>query len=166
MAKKTSSLLASSKAVDPQLAALFASSSGPISTPPASRYQEQRNNGRKSKSNDQDSDTEDDDDGDDEVLSEVSEELDYEDDEGSDEDSSEDTDNDGGVSTKEDAQEAVDGDSSTTELGEEVAEPRKDRKRKRKDDNEDLEENYLANLTKDDEEEPSMKRVKADDEAG
>lgn len=99
------------------------------------------------------------------MLSEASEELDYEDEEGSGEDSGEDNDDDGGVSTKEDAQEAVDGDSSATETGEEVAEPRKERKRKRKDHNEDLEGNYLANLTKDDEKEPSVKRVKAD-EAG
>ncbi|KAJ6780580.1 hypothetical protein PWT90_04063 [Aphanocladium album] len=138
MGKKTS-LLASSKAVDPHLEALFASSAGPVAAPPSSRYQRLRQNKPKSGSDDEGS-------GDDEVLSEGSEELDY-DDEDEDE--------------EEEAEEAAEEESSAQEEAEEVAEPRKERKRKRKDDNEDLEGRYLASLSKDDEEEPSGKRVKA-----
>lgn len=83
------------------------------------------------------------------MLSEASEELDYDDD---------DEDEEGSENEEKDDEE----DSSAEEAIEEVAEPRKERKRKRKDENEDLEGKYLASLTKDDEEEPSGKRVKAD----
>ncbi|EGX94015.1 nucleolar protein 12 [Cordyceps militaris CM01] len=160
MGKKTS-LLASSKAVDPHLQALFASSSGPVSTPPTSRYQKLRLNKPKSRSDDEQS-------GDDEVLSEASDELDYESDEEDDEVDGEDDDEDSG---EDDSEKAAEEESSADEEAEEessaeaevenIAAPRKERKRKRKDDNEDLEGKYLDSLSKNDEDEPSGKRVKS-----
>ncbi|TQV99729.1 hypothetical protein V2A60_005176 [Cordyceps javanica] len=144
MGKKTS-LLASSKAVDPHLEALFASSSGPVSAPPSSRYQSLRNNKAKSAAGNDES-------GDDDVLSETSEQLDYEDDEENDNGSGED-----------DSETSAEEESSAAEEPVDIAAPRKERKRKRKDENEDLEGKYLASLSKDDDDKPSGKRVKSED---
>ncbi|KAM3508263.1 hypothetical protein MY11210_006797 [Beauveria gryllotalpidicola] len=136
MSKKTS-LLASTKAVDPHLEALFASSAGPVYAPSPSRYQTLRESRPKSVSDDAES-------GDDEVLSEASGELDEDGDQ---------------EFVKADTEEAVEEESNAEENTK--AAPRKERKRKRKDDNEDLEEKYLASLVEDDEA-PSGKRVKSE----
>lgn len=108
----------------------------------------------------------------DDDLSEISEELDYEDDDSNDSGTSSDDsveENDGGESEEDkdgEGQDNVEADSETdlkiaVDTG--VADkPKRERKRKRKDDNEDLEANYIAQLTKDDEEEPVGKRQKAD----
>ncbi|KGQ12751.1 hypothetical protein BB8028_0003g12980 [Beauveria bassiana] len=144
MSKKTS-LLASSKAVDPHLQALFASSAGPVSAPSPSRYQKLRESRPKSPSDDAES-------GDDEVLSEASEELDYEVDEDNDEDGDQE-------SVNADTEEAVEEESGAKENSKAVL--RKERKRKRKDDNEDLEGKYFASLVEDDEA-PSGKRAKSE----
>ncbi|OAA67562.1 nucleolar protein 12 [Cordyceps fumosorosea ARSEF 2679] len=146
---KKNSLLASSKAVDPHLEALFASSSGPVSAPPTSRYQKLRESKPKSASNNEASDD------DDEVLSEASEELDYEDDEENDKDGDEEE-NSG------ESEEEEEGEPSAKEESKEATVPRQERKRKRKDDNEDLEGKYLASLSKNDKDEPSGKRVKGE----
>ncbi|EJP66931.1 RNA recognition domain-containing protein [Beauveria bassiana ARSEF 2860] len=144
MSKKTS-LLASSKAVDPHLQALFASSAGPVSAPSPSRYQKLRESRPKSPSDDAES-------GDDEVLSEASEELDYEVNEDNDEDGDQESVN---ADTEESAEEE-----SGAEKNSKAA-LRKERKRKRKDDNEDLEGKYFASLVEDDEA-PSGKRAKSE----
>ncbi|KAM3563090.1 hypothetical protein MY1884_001460 [Beauveria asiatica] len=144
MSKKTS-LLASSKAVDPHLQALFASSAGPISAPSPSRYQKLRESRPKSSWDDAES-------GDDEVLSEASEELDYEVDEENDEDDDQEY-------VNADTEEAVEGESGAEENTK--AALRKEHKRKRKDDNEDLEGKYFASLAEDDEA-PSGKRAKSE----
>lgn len=106
---------------------------------------------------------------DDEELSEISEELNYEDDEDEDEDE-ENASNSDDESQGDDEQveklgdiSMADVDQPDTEIAEEK-EPRRERKRKRKDDNEDLEAKYLAELTKDDPKEPRGKRQKAEAE--
>ena len=99
------------------------------------------------------------------MLSEASQELDYDDDENdSDEDdeNSFEDDNDDKSSSGEDAGSTADGDEPQEAV--KIDEPRRDRKRKRKEENEDLEEKYLAGLNKDDEAEPQEKRVKAEND--
>ncbi|KAF1732053.1 Nucleolar protein 12 [Beauveria bassiana] len=137
--------MTSSKAVDPHLQALFASSAGPVSAPSPSRYQKLRESRPKSPSDDAES-------GDDEVLSEASEELDYEVNEDNDEDGDQESVN---ADTEESAEEE-----SGAEKNSKAA-LRKERKRKRKDDNEDLEGKYFASLVEDDEA-PSGKRSKSE----
>ncbi|KAL6868633.1 hypothetical protein J3F83DRAFT_737814 [Trichoderma novae-zelandiae] len=161
MAKTKNALAVASKAIDPTLDALFASSAGPVTAPPKSRRgapptKTSASTGRSSK------DDEDEDEGDDEVLSEISEELDYGDDdddeeaEGSDDNAAEQEDAEGhGGSDDEDAMSVAMEEQATT---------KRDRKRKRKHDNDDLEEKYLAKLADDDEPEPSGKRLKGDEE--
>lgn len=90
------------------------------------------------------------------MLSEASQELDYDDDD--------DEDDSGEVNGDSSADDSEDKSPSGEEEVVKVDEPRRDRKRKRKEDNEGLEEKYLAELTKDDETEPQGKRVKAEDE--
>ncbi|KAI9171309.1 RNA recognition domain-containing protein [Paramyrothecium foliicola] len=142
------------KAIDPTLNALFATSSGPVKAPPVSRYSqlsEQKNHEAT------------DDSGDDEVLSEISEELDDEDDDGdeSEEATSEAEDDETEGAMKLDVDEdnkASEATKEQTAIAPESTKSRKDRKRKRKDENDDLEEKYLAELTKSDE--PTTKRRK------
>lgn len=100
---------------------------------------------------------------DDEELSEISEELNYEDDEDEENASNSDDESQGDDEQVEKLGDIsmADVDQPDTEIAEEK-EPRRERKRKRKDDNEDLEAKYLAELTKDDPKEPRGKRQKAD----
>ncbi|KAG6005074.1 hypothetical protein E4U54_000418 [Claviceps lovelessii] len=163
MAKKTTKLVASSKAIDPTLDALFASSCGPVQAPTKSRYaasiekkaRQESKPGKETTTNaDEESEEKDD-----EELSEISEELDYSDD-------------DDNESKADDEQVEKPGDISMAEIVQqdntetaEEQQPRRERKRKRKDDNEDLEAKYLAELTKDDAKEPQGKRQKAEAEA-
>ncbi|KAG5982586.1 hypothetical protein E4U55_001692 [Claviceps digitariae] len=164
MAKKTTKLVASSKAIDPTLDALFASSSGPVQAPAKSRYaasiektaRHESKPGKETSTNGREKNEE----RDDEELSEISEELDYSDD---DDDESkaddEEVEKPGDISMAEVDQQDID-----TETAE-GQQPRRERKRKRKDDNEDLEAKYLAELTKDDTKEPQGKRQKPEAEA-
>ncbi|KAH7328903.1 hypothetical protein B0I35DRAFT_473560 [Stachybotrys elegans] len=160
--KKGASLSATSKAVDPTLDALFASSAGPVQAPPISRYSQLAQ-----KKQQEDEDEEAEGSGDDEVLSEISEELNYSDDEyGSDgndgEKSSSDEPNDAEGDEKVQQQAEAESDTAMAEA-EAEQQPRRERKRKRKNDNDDLEEKYLAGLTKDDAPEHTGKRLKGDE---
>ncbi|KAG5938945.1 hypothetical protein E4U59_003430 [Claviceps monticola] len=171
MAKKQTKLVASSKAIDPTLDALFASSSGPVHAPAKSRYtaltekkdRDESQSVKKSSADKGEASEE----KDDEELSEISEELNFEDDEDEDEENASNGDDE---SQGDDEQveklgdiSMADVDQPDTEIAEEK-EPRRERKRKRKDDNEDLEAKYLAELTKDDPKEPRGKRQKAETE--
>ncbi|KAG5927273.1 hypothetical protein E4U42_002389 [Claviceps africana] len=165
MAKKTTKLVASSKAIDPTLDALFASSSGPVQAPTKSRYaasiekkpRHESMPGREASTNgDEESEEKDD-----EELSEISEELDYDEDEDEDNESKLD-----------DEQVEKPGDISMVNVDQqddaetaEEQQTQRQRKRKRKDDNDDLEAKYLADLTKHDTKEPYGKRQKADTDA-
>ncbi|KAJ9144445.1 Nucleolar protein 12 [Coniochaeta hoffmannii] len=178
-----SKLAASSKAVDPTLAALFAESAKPVPVPPKSRYAEaqQPKAAKKKVESEEDEDEEE---GDDEELSALDsdEDLsnadldDLEDgsdgsgDEESDEGSDEEEESGGNDEEEEEEEEASSEDEqvAAAEVLEAVVvngEPN-DRKRKRKnrDDLDDLEAKYLSTLA-DDEPEPSLKRQKADKDA-
>ncbi|OAA42631.1 nucleolar protein 12 [Metarhizium rileyi] len=169
MTKRTLVLQASTKAIDPTLDALFASSSGPVQTPTTARYSAllQKKPSEVSRTPGKTDDNRDVKNAEsDEVLSEISEELVYDDDETDEEDKSS---NNEGQEEEED-EEQVEGkaDVSMVEVGDHEAgihkdddQPRRERKRKRKDDNEDLEAKYMADLTEGDEEKPSGKRQKA-----
>ncbi|KAG6007256.1 hypothetical protein E4U21_006174 [Claviceps maximensis] len=163
MAKKTTKLVASSKAIDPTLDALFASSSGPVQAPTKSRYatsiEKKIRHESKPRKETSTKDDEESEEKDDEELSEISEELDYSDDEDDE-------------SKADDEEIEKPGDVSMVEVDQQddaetadVQHVRRERKRKRKDDNEDLEAKYLAELTKDDGKEPQGKRQKADADA-
>lgn len=164
MAKKTTKLVASSKAIDPTLNALFASSAGPVQAPPKSRYSallEKKARGESKSVNEVSASGDvEEKENDDEELSEISEQLDFDE-----EDDASSDDND--ESLEDDAAVEKPGDISTTEADQQdtrIAEeqrPRRERKRKRKNENDDLEAKYLAELTKDDPKEPSSKRQKA-----
>ncbi|KAM4055045.1 RNA recognition motif domain-containing protein [Hirsutella rhossiliensis] len=148
--KSTPALGLASKAIDPTLDALFASSSGPVKAPLKTRYpaaQELSVPDTKDKEvGDQEVD--------DEVLSEASQELDYGDE---DEPTSDGSRNDAQGERATSADNAISADETS-----ETEKPRRERKRKRKEDNEDLEANYLAELTKHDVTEPAEKRLKAE----
>ncbi|KAL7950645.1 hypothetical protein V8C42DRAFT_340262 [Trichoderma barbatum] len=159
MAKTRNALSVASKAIDPTLNALFASSAGPVTVPAQPRLGAPQEKKRSStaKSNEEDGE----DQGDDEVLSEISEELDYGDDD--EEAGDNDAENeDGQDSNDEDAMSVTMEEAETEENSNKVEQvkTKRDRKRKRKQDNDDLEEKYLAKLVDDDEPEPSGKRLK------
>ncbi|KAG6041401.1 hypothetical protein E4U41_004499 [Claviceps citrina] len=188
MAKKTTKLVAS-KAIDPTLDALFASSSGPVQAPLKSRYAALKV--KESKTRDETkpvkeastSGDEEDEEKDDEELSEISEELDYDDEDEEEDEENEENKNEGASSSSDDDDDDDDKskrddkdtenppDISMVDVGQhdtetaEAQQPRRERKRKRKDDNEDLEAKYLAELTKDDPKEPHGKRQKAEAQA-
>ncbi|KAI5466219.1 hypothetical protein BGZ63DRAFT_502052 [Mariannaea sp. PMI_226] len=172
MAKGAKGLTASSKAIDPTLDALFSSSAGPVQAPPASRYSalidKKPREAPKPKvvlENDGGDDDNEDAEGDDEVLSELSEELSY----GEDDDDNEDEeDDDDEAENSEKDQDAADADESMADAAVEPdtiietaqeEKPKKDRKRKRKDEHDDLEDKYMKKLTAD---EPAEKRLKGD----
>ncbi|QYS98779.1 Nucleolar protein 12 [Trichoderma simmonsii] len=163
MAKSKNALAVASKAIDPTLDALFASSAGPVTVPSQTRLgaPQVKKSSSAAKSNEEDGD----DQGDDEVLSEISEELDYGDDdeEEAGDDSAENEDDQDG--NDEEAMsvtmEAAEAEEKINGL--EEAKPKRERKRKRKQDNDDLEGKYLAKLA-DDEAEPSGKRLKGGEE--
>lgn len=117
----------------------------------------------------------DDEDGNDDELSEISEELDYEDDEDEDDDDEEEADGDDaeedyGASEKDDESEEAEGaDESMADAPAELDDvikaaegekSKRERKRKRKDENDDLEGKYLTKLAADDE--PTGKRQRND----
>ncbi|KAI1865445.1 uncharacterized protein JN550_008202 [Neoarthrinium moseri] len=156
MAKQKAGLAASKAVIDKTLGDLFASSSGPVKAPSASRYSEllppkERKPVERGQAEPA---SEDEADEDDEELSELDEELDDEDDE-------DDEDEEDGASDDD-----VEASSDDAEPAEQVPEPKKkDRKRKRKDEFEDLESKYLSKLADDEEEEddvPSEKRRKGE----
>ncbi|TGJ87637.1 hypothetical protein E0Z10_g1104 [Xylaria hypoxylon] len=145
MAKTKTILAASSKAIDPTLNALFASSSGPVAAPSRARYVEllpkkERQVTKHTKSRDAAvKPNKDEEEEDDEVLSELEDdevdvygdEINGEEDQGSDE-------------SEESASQA---DSST----EPSKLTHKDRKRKRRDEHDDLEGNYMRKLAEEEE---------------
>ncbi|KAI1141918.1 hypothetical protein F5Y05DRAFT_369132 [Hypoxylon sp. FL0543] len=162
MAKSKPSLAASTKAIDPTLDALFASSAGPVQAPQKARYsdllppkekkplQKPQNTNTNSDGESADNYDDDDDDAetseevDDESLSELDEDIDVDD---------------------------ADIPSEGEELSPEKSEPaeaslapqKKDRKRKRKDEHDDLEDRYMRKLAEDTEkEERSEKRRKGE----
>ncbi|KAH7170809.1 hypothetical protein EDB81DRAFT_776725 [Dactylonectria macrodidyma] len=175
MGKRVKGLAASSKAVDPTLDALFSASAGPVQAPSKSRYQSllekkprdapQPKVVLKEDSNDGDED------GDDEVLSEISEELDYGDDDGEEdgegEDGEEDGEEDSEISDDDNNEEAEGADESMADAPElddvirvtEGDKAKRERKRKRKDEHDDLEGKYMDKLVAD---EPVGKRPKND----
>ncbi|KAF7531558.1 hypothetical protein G7054_g8783 [Neopestalotiopsis clavispora] len=151
MAKGKSAGLAASKAnIDKSLDDLFASSSGPVKAPSTSRYSQllplkEPKSVQKSAKAATDSDDEDAED--DEELSELDEEL---------EDDDEDA---------EDAEEEEDAASEQDDSEDETVQPeptKKDRKRKRKDDFEDLEDKYLQKIAEDDDHEEKRRKSDAD----
>ncbi|KAL7927505.1 hypothetical protein ACQKWADRAFT_276966 [Trichoderma austrokoningii] len=149
MAKSKSALAVASKAIDPTLSALFASSAGPVTVPSQPRVgaPPKPKSSSAAKTNEEDGEAS----GDDEVLSEISEELDYDDEEEADDDS------------KDEDSMSVDATEQTNDNIQD-GKTKRERKRKRKQDNDDLEEKYLAKLADDDELEPSGKRQKGEGE--
>ncbi|RFU79516.1 nucleolar 12 [Trichoderma arundinaceum] len=166
MAKTKNALAVASKAIDPTLDALFASSAGPVTAPSQPRLGAPRE--KKSSSDGKSSKEDGDDQGDDDELSEISEELDYGDeDEAGDDVSEQEEGGDGDdESNEEDAMSVtmeVAGTAGQTNDNALEGKPKRERKRKRKHDNDDLEEKYLAKLADDDEPEPSGKRLKGEE---
>ncbi|KAK3936002.1 nucleolar protein 12 [Diplogelasinospora grovesii] len=178
MAKGALGLTARSKAVDPTLAALFSTSTGPV-VPSKSRYVDLLPSKDRSAKEapeeeaeddeDEDEDEEDDEDASDEDTEDDEEEVEEVeeavDEDGDDEELSEGSD----VDEEADVAELLEAFAERTK-GEKVVptkseteEPRK-RKRRQRDDDEDLETNYLAKLADDEDDEPSGKRLKADKE--
>lgn len=161
MAKSKSGLAASSKAVDPALASLFSTSAGPAKPLPKSRYAELPP--PKPVKAAQESEDDEDDEGDDEELSEI--EGDIEDGLEQFDDDSEDESSNNEISDNEDEISGVEEEAETPEALEPVvsqANPDEDgrkRKRKQRDDNEDLEVKYFERLANE-EVEPSGKRLK------
>ncbi|KAL7628002.1 Nucleolar protein 12 [Parahypoxylon ruwenzoriense] len=144
MAKsKSSTLAASTKAIDPTLDALFASSAGPVQAPSKSRYsgllplKERKllSEARDAAPNPEEESADEDDVEDDESLSEI----------------------DGDIE-EEDIASEVDGDASKSSgpSGELQATEKKARKRKRRDEHDDLEDKYMRKLTEDTEKEERL----------
>ncbi|KFY44959.1 hypothetical protein V495_03177 [Pseudogymnoascus sp. VKM F-4514 (FW-929)] len=145
-AKAPKSLVAVETAVDPTLAALFASSAGPVQAPPKSRYEEAPPPSKKRAVEEEDeSDIEEDeeDEGDDQELSSVDGDLDDEDLEALSEDEAESSD-DGGAPL------------NPLEAAEDKA-PRNKRKRDNKE--EDLEGKYLSKLAQEEEKEEAERKA-------
>ncbi|KAI0489827.1 hypothetical protein F4859DRAFT_168748 [Xylaria cf. heliscus] len=158
MSKTKTGLSAPSKAIDPTLDALFASSSGPVAAPPRDRYAEllprrerqaienPRNRGSAAES------SEDEEQEDDESLSEL-------------EDDGDDVDGEEEADYQEDA-----GSDESEELAPRAENPlepskplRKDRKRKRRDEHDDLEGKYMRKLAEEeDDEDRQEKRLKGE----
>ncbi|KFY18676.1 hypothetical protein V493_08431 [Pseudogymnoascus sp. VKM F-4281 (FW-2241)] len=145
-AKSQKSLVAVEAAVDPTLAALFASSAGPVQAPPRSRYEEQPPPSKRQAAAEQDeeSDLEEDeeDEGDDQELSSVDGDLDDDELEGLSEEEDESSD---------------DGGAPLNPL--EAAEDKAPRKRKRDNKEEDLEGKYLTKLAKEEEKEEAERKA-------
>ncbi|RBR23646.1 uncharacterized protein FIESC28_03575 [Fusarium coffeatum] len=171
MAKGSKGLTASSKAVDPTLDALFASSAGPVQAPAKSRYstllEQKAREPAKPKVQLEDAEE-----NDDEVLSEISEELSFEEDGPSDEeDEDEEEEGEDEEEQEQDDEEDIESKDETmkdapVELDDiiDATEDRsnKERKRKRKNDNDDLEGKYLNKLAAEEEAERAGKRQKND----
>ncbi|KFZ03379.1 hypothetical protein V502_10993 [Pseudogymnoascus sp. VKM F-4520 (FW-2644)] len=144
-AKAPKSLVAVEAAVDPTLAALFASSAGPVQAPPKSRYEEQPPPSKKRavvEEDDSDIEEDEEDEGDDQELSSVDGDLDDEDLEGL---------------SEEDEESSDDGGAPLNPL--EAAEDKAPRKRKRDNKEEDLEGKYLSKLAKEEEKEEAERKA-------
>ncbi|KAH0426540.1 RNA recognition domain-containing protein [Colletotrichum camelliae] len=140
MAKGNSKITASTKAIDPTLDALFASSAGPVKAPSKTRYSEAPPPKSKPETADSDEELPDADEEDDEELSE----LEQDSEEGSDD------------------EEEAEAESEEDEAPETAAKPKKERKRKR--DEDDIEGKYLSKLVQAEEKEtPAEKRSKKED---
>ncbi|KAI8313191.1 Nucleolar protein 12 [Colletotrichum sp. SAR11_59] len=140
MAKGNSKITASTKAIDPTLDALFASSAGPVKAPSTTRYSQAPPPKPKPETADSDEELPDADEEDDEELSE----LEQDSEEGSDDD------------------EEAEAESDEEEAPETAAKPKKERKRKR--DEDDIEGKYLSKLAQAEEKETSAeKRSKKED---
>ncbi|KAI5865163.1 hypothetical protein GGS23DRAFT_557982 [Durotheca rogersii] len=155
MSKPISSLAASAKAVDPTLDALFASSAGPVEAPPKSRYSaapppKSRNSLVRPRDASSNSDREP---GDGEDDSEANEELDDE--------------------SLSEIEEDIEEEDIASEAGEEaqgslnpidalLETQKRDRKRKRKDEHDDIETEYLRKLLRDPEEDEEEEEQKED----
>ncbi|KFY19232.1 hypothetical protein V491_04540 [Pseudogymnoascus sp. VKM F-3775] len=146
-AKTQKSLIAAEAAVDPTLAALFASSAGPVQAPPKSRYEELPPPSKKQAAaeEDEESDLEEDeeDEGDDQELSSVEGDFDDEDLDGLSEEDNDESSDDGGA--------------PLNPL--EAAEDKAPRKRKRDNKEEDLEGKYLSKLAKEEEKEEAERKA-------
>ncbi|KAI1460323.1 hypothetical protein F4805DRAFT_417212 [Annulohypoxylon moriforme] len=137
MAKSKPGLAASTKAIDPTLDALFATSAGPVQVPPKTRYAEPpppKEKKSEAVASDSDDDIEAGEELDDESLSELDEDID------------------------EIEVEDIASDKDATSENEEPTEAsavskKKDRKRKRKDEHDDLEDKYMRKLAEDTEKE-------------
>ncbi|KAI0206415.1 hypothetical protein F4808DRAFT_118889 [Astrocystis sublimbata] len=158
MAKTKTTLVASSKAINPTLNALFASSSGPVVAPSKDRYVEllpknHRQTAKKPrKGSNAESSADDNEQEDDESLSELEDE-----DEDKDDDDDEESDGQQDAVTDESDKESA----SPTETPLESAKPlRKERKRKRKDEHDDLEDKYMRKLAEEDEKEEEDRQGK------
>ncbi|KAJ3958366.1 Nucleolar protein 12 [Colletotrichum tropicale] len=140
MAKGNSKITASTKAIDPTLDALFASSAGPVKAPSTTRYSQAPPPKSKPETADSDEELPDADEEDDEELSE----LEQDSEEGSDDD------------------EEAEAESEDEEAPETATKPKKERKRKR--DEDDIEGKYLSKLVQAEEKEtPAEKRSKKED---
>ncbi|KAF3812221.1 Nucleolar protein 12 [Colletotrichum gloeosporioides] len=140
MAKGNSKITASTKAIDPTLDALFASSAGPVKAPSTTRFSQAPPPKSKPETADSDEELPDADEEDDEELSELEQ------------DSEEGSDNDAEAGAESEEEEA----------SETNAKPKKERKRKR--DEDDIEGKYLSKLAQAEEKEtPAEKRSKKED---
>ncbi|XXG98208.1 hypothetical protein Hte_004530 [Hypoxylon texense] len=155
MAKSNPSLAASTKAIDPSLNALFASSAGPVQAPSKSRYSElpppkerkpsQKSEDVESGSDEDEDDSEGSEEVDDESLSEIEGDIEEED-----------------LSLED--EEVAPEDSEPTEALP-VAQ-KKERKRKRKDEHDDLEGKYMRKLAEETEREDARSDKRRKGEAG
>ncbi|KAI0860714.1 hypothetical protein F4860DRAFT_514619 [Xylaria cubensis] len=156
MSRTKSSIAAPSKAIDPTLDALFASSSGPVVAPSKDRYteplpkKERRATEQPKKRASAAESSADEEEEDDESLSELE-------DDGDDVNEDEEADSQEDVGSDE-GEESTSRTENPLELSKSL---RKDRKRKRRDENDDLEGNYMRKLAEEDEtEERQEKRRK------
>ncbi|KAM0353572.1 hypothetical protein ACHAPU_001584 [Fusarium lateritium] len=168
MAKHSKGLKASSKAVDPTLDALFASSVGPAQAPSKSKYSKLVDQKVREPPKPKVRLEEQDNENDDEVLSEISEELSFEEDGPSDEE-----DDDSQASEQEESEDEQEEESpdqlmrdAPVELDDLIdateEKSNKEKKRKRKNNNDDLEGKYLDKIAAEEEAERAGKRQKND----
>ncbi|TVY48135.1 Nucleolar protein [Lachnellula occidentalis] len=143
------SLLPKDKAIDPSLAALFASSAGPVKAPPKARYEEPPPPRKQPAAEAEDTSEDDNNDSgdEDEELSSVDEDL-------------EDVDA-LGLSDDDEEQDLGEGTDEEPNLDKiiEASAPKPDRKRKRKADEEDLEGKYMQKLAREEEREEEERQA-------
>lgn len=134
-----------------------------MKAPPKSRYSQAVEKPTKDEGAGQSEDSDDnqDDAGDDEDLSEASDELDYEEDEDADKSSLEEDEKESGDEGEE-AQDTAKGSRDTVVTRPEASHTSRERKRKRKDEYDDLEDKYMTKLAQDDSSNRSEKRQKAE----
>ncbi|KAK9771831.1 putative RRM domain-containing protein [Seiridium cardinale] len=157
---RTAGIAAPQATIDKTLNDLFASSSGPVKAPPSTRYADLlplKEPGQVEPVSDEDGGEVEEDD---EELSELDEELDDDDNELSSGEDSADGVEDGGTANS-DVQSAAGLESESDDAAVKPESKKKDRKRKRKDEFEDLEDKYLSKLV-DEDDAPSEKRRRED----